>query len=277
MCVPLAKLRLLPDDSRTEQFWNSLILEASRIDYAEHIPEITEQFRNVWSRHYAAIASLTRPTPPILEIGAGFGILAAGLGHSTGVPIWATEHPSRHYLFRSGYQNFLAKKGVHLVAHDLREGLPFCSESFATVYCCDVIEHLMPLYIIPVLHEISRVLAPGGYLVFSTPNLNRFSNFIRFIAGHSINPPLNVSKAGETFGHIRELAPKEMQALLRDVGLVTKKLVFGLNPYYTDKAFGEKNIFPACQAKTINCVTGILSWIIPSVGDGIYCLASKPI
>ena len=84
-------------------------------------------------------------------------------------------------------------------------------------------------------------------------------------------------RVGETFGHIRELAPKEIRGLLKEVGLVTKKMAFGLNPYYTDKTFGKENIFSSRQAKMINGATKILSRIVPSIGDGIYCLASKPI
>jgi SAM-dependent methyltransferase len=49
------------------------------------------------------------------------------------------------------------------------EHLPFAGESFDLVVCLWVLEHVRePL---TVLHEVGRVLRPGGHLVFLTPNL----------------------------------------------------------------------------------------------------------
>ena len=237
------------------EFWADIMLQASEIDYGQTIPELTERFLSIWSKHYAIIGSLTKPKAPILEIGAGFGVLAAGLGRITGGPIWATEHPSRAYLFKSDYRRFLNDRGVQLIAQDLREGLPFCSQSLPLIYFCDVIEYLLPADIMTILSEISRVLVPGGELVLSTPNLNRFSNLVRFVKSYTINPPLEVYRVGATYGHIREMAPKEVHMLLTHFGFEPTKREFGLNPYYTDKAFGQYNIFSPKVVNVINRIT----------------------
>ena len=257
------------------EFWTDIMLQVSEIDYGQTIPELTERFLSIWSKHYAIIGSLTKPKAPILEIGAGFGVLAAGLGRITGGPIWATEHPSRTYLFSPDYRKFLKNCGVCLIAQDLREGLPFCSQSLPLIYFCDVIEHLLPADIMTVLSEISRVLVPGGELVLSTPTLNRFSNFVRFVKGHTINPPLEVQRVGATYGHIREMAPEEVQMLLPHFGFEPIKRDFGLNPYYTDKAFGQYNIFSPKAVNIINQITGLTARFFPSVSDGLYVLARR--
>ena len=54
---------------------------------------------------------------------------------------------------------------------DLTRRLTYGDASFDLVILCEVAEHL-PTYI-PVIAEIGRVLAPGGFLILSTPNLAR--------------------------------------------------------------------------------------------------------
>jgi hypothetical protein len=123
-------------------YWKALMLEASRIDYGEPLPQITEEFLTVWASHYARIASMTSPRPSLLEIGAGYGVLAAGLAQVAGGSVWATEHPSRRYLSSPSFREFLSAHGARLVANDLKEGLPFGAGKVRQVFCCDVTEHL---------------------------------------------------------------------------------------------------------------------------------------
>ena len=55
------------------------------------------------------------------------------------------------------------------VSHDLNTPLPFDSDSFDTVICSDVIEHLHSPSL--VFSEVARVLRSGGKLVLSVPFL----------------------------------------------------------------------------------------------------------
>jgi SAM-dependent methyltransferase len=56
------------------------------------------------------------------------------------------------------------------VIRGVGEGLPFVSESFDLIVCLWVLEHLKePL---TTMHEVQRVLRPGGHFVFVTPNLS---------------------------------------------------------------------------------------------------------
>ncbi len=256
-------------------FWEQVILEAAGIDFGEPLPEVDRRFLSVWSDHYARIAAMTRPSSPILEIGTGYGVLAAGLAGKTRDRIFSLEHPSRGYFFRQAYRSFLKGKGVVLAGGDLREGLPFQSNSLRQVYFCDVIEHLEPSVVPTVLDEITRVLEVGGELICSTPNLNRFSNLVRFVSGHTVNPPLQSGCYGATHGHIREFAFKELERLFRRHGLTPTRRRFERNPYFTHEAFGEDSVFSRRTADRINALSRLVHVFLPRLGDEVYILARK--
>lgn len=61
---------------------------------------------------------------------------------------------------------------------DLTQPLPFPDGRFDVVLMTEVIEHLDAH--IGIVHEIGRIVRPGGHLVFSTPNLNRLSSRLKF-------------------------------------------------------------------------------------------------
>lgn len=68
--------------------------------------------------------------------------------------------------------------------HAGAESLPFASESFDYVTCCEVLEHIAPDSRSSAFREIHRVLRPGGQLVLTVPHAGLFawldSNNIRF-------------------------------------------------------------------------------------------------
>lgn len=255
--------------------WKALMRKASRVDYGEPLPQITEEFFTVWASHYARIATMTPPKPSLLEIGAGYGVLASGLAQMAGGSVWTTEHPSRGYLYRPSFRDFLSAHGVCLVANDLKEGLPFGTGKIRQVFCCDVIEHLPAEQMGRLVEEIFRVLAPGGELILSTPNLNRFSNLVRFLSNHTVNPPITVSKVGDTYGHVREMAPKELVNLLWSRGLSTEALVYGLIPYFTFQAVEGSKPVSSKAGDFINTLTRLLYRFRSSFGDEIYLLARR--
>ncbi len=256
-------------------FWKEMICEASAVDYGVPLPKLDSQFLETWSSHYAHIASLSQLEKGFLEIGTGFGVLAAGLGKKYGVESWTIEHPSRAYFYAPAYREFLKKYGVNLVGADLCTGLPFRSGKISKVYLCDVIEHLNPVYVPYTLKEIQRVLEPGGSLILSTPNLNRLANLFRFLLGYSVNPPLEVKRYGDTYGHIREFAPRELRVILKRYGFEVLKICYGLNPYFTACAFDDDNIFSARAERLINRLTRICKRFYAAVGDEIFLLARK--
>ncbi|MFA6168931.1 MAG: class I SAM-dependent methyltransferase, partial [Gemmatimonadaceae bacterium] len=60
--------------------------------------------------------------------------------------------------------------------HDVAVRLPFEDRSFAVVWCSEVLEHLFdPGF---ALHEMLRVLRPGGQLLVTVPYHGRFKNLL---------------------------------------------------------------------------------------------------
>jgi SAM-dependent methyltransferase len=108
---------------------------------------------------------------------------------------------------------------------------PYTDESFDTVLCCELIEHLFedPMHM---MSEINRILRPGGYLVLTTPNLGSLRAVSAILLGyHPAFFPAYIRprKEGEEAGarHNREYVPMEIQHLLTDAGFETMRLETG--------------------------------------------------
>ena len=103
-------------------------------------------------------------------------------------------------------------RGLHAVRAHLETGLPFHDASFGTVIAAEIVEHVFDTQ--RVVDELARVLAPGGWLMLTTPNLVALSGRAQLVLGRS---PHNVefdASAG-TSGHIRYLTFDTLELLLR--------------------------------------------------------------
>ena len=112
-----------------------------------------------------------------------------------------------------------------------KDRFPYDDEYFATVLCCELLEHLTvdPMRM---LAEINRVLKPGGHLVLTTPNVVSLRAIAAILTGFHpgffpayISPP----SAGvePEARHNREYAPREISALLQDSGFEVTLLETG--------------------------------------------------
>ncbi len=54
--------------------------------------------------------------------------------------------------------------------HDVTKGLPFEDSSVGIIRAYDLLEHIPPPHVVPLMNEIHRVLAPGGWLLSRTPS-----------------------------------------------------------------------------------------------------------
>ncbi len=112
-------------------------------------------------------------TSHALDVGCGGGLLAeefAAMGFSvTGID------PSRESL--SVARAHALQNGLHI---DYRFGygdaLPFETESFEVVYCCDVLEHIRNWD--AAIAEIARVLKPNGLFLYDTINRTLLSKVV---------------------------------------------------------------------------------------------------
>lgn len=98
----------------------------------------------------------------ILDIGCGTGIVLKILekfGTAVGMEI------SREAI------HFLRKRGLKLIAcSDANQSIPFKSDTFSTITCLDVLEHLDNDF--SLLREAGRVCKPGGHIFLTVPAFN---------------------------------------------------------------------------------------------------------
>jgi len=114
---------------------------------------------------FLALTDLLKPSDRILEIGCGIGSVVyelSGKGHDvTGIDISgeAIEYGRKKY-------------GVIRLEVQAAETLPYDDESFDAVLSFDLFEHIAGID--RHISEVARVLRPGGYYLFQTPN--KYSN-----------------------------------------------------------------------------------------------------
>jgi SAM-dependent methyltransferase len=169
------------------------------------------------------------PTEPgrVLDVGCATGYIAElvrHLGHEVvGVELNRTMAAKAR------------QRGLEVLEHDLEEPLPLPDNSFDLVHACEIIEHLFDTEAF--LHHVHAVLAPGGTLVLSTPNLNSLGNRFRVALGRPL--PMWGAYPGDTHGgHIRVFNLAKARELLDRTGFRTDE-VWGATPghrrHWTDR------------------------------------------
>ena len=99
---------------------------------------------------------------------------------------------------------------------------PYADESFTTVLCCELLEHLYddPMHM---MAEINRILRPGGHLVLSTPNICSLRAVAATLLGYHpglFHQYIQPNEQGERAPrHSREYAPRDIQVLFEAAGL----------------------------------------------------------
>ena len=114
------------------------------------------------------------------------------------------------------------------------DDFPYGDETYDVVFLCEVIEHLGhdPVHAI---HEINRVLKPGGRIILSTPNAMRLENFWKVVRGRNIYPPY--SGWGITSRHNREFTKSELTRLLESNGFSVEMAAIHTDPGYSYAPF----------------------------------------
>jgi len=107
-----------------------------------------------------------------------------------------------------------------------RSPLPFRDGSFGCALLCETFEHLRidPAF---TLSELHRVLAPDGWLIFTTPNVYSLPSLGRFLLGRSVSDP--VEEFGKLrnlghMGHVREYSAPEVVRFLQACGFVVRSV-----------------------------------------------------
>jgi len=111
------------------------------------------------------IDEYARPsTEAVLDVGAGRGTISSYLSQS-GVDVLSVDIVGNDNLLQ--YESELERLSVTL---GRLPDLPVGTDEFDLVVCSEVLEHLPRPVQKPAVRELSRVAAPGGRVILSTPN-----------------------------------------------------------------------------------------------------------
>jgi 2-polyprenyl-3-methyl-5-hydroxy-6-metoxy-1,4-benzoquinol methylase len=101
--------------------------------------------------------------------------------------------------------------------------LPFEDESADVVLAGEILEHVVDTE--SFLREIHRVLAPGGAIVLSTPNILWWKYRVKLLAGRYPDALEYRTRHGDDFGHVRVFAPGPLRELLEETGFRNIRVV----------------------------------------------------
>jgi SAM-dependent methyltransferase len=136
-----------------------------------------------------ALAEIAAVAPPrrVLEVGVGYLSLLTTFRTVFGdeLELSGLEHPLRAFLDDPGFKREIAELNVDLRTCDLvTDPLPFPAGSFDAILFSEIIEHLCPVVVPGVLTRLRELLAPGGRLIVSSPNLGAFYRIASLAIGH---------------------------------------------------------------------------------------------
>lgn len=156
----------------------------------------------------------------MLDVGCWDGVKTADYGRSLGV------EPADVYGVDC-FEHILAEARARINASriDLEaQPLPYEDGFFDVVICNQVFEHLKQIF--GPMNEIHRVLAPGGVLIFSVPNLASLHNRILLGLGRQ---PTSIRVMGP---HVRGFTREAVKGFLQFSGLfsIEKEVGVGLYP-----------------------------------------------
>lgn len=118
----------------------------------------------------------------VLEVGFGTGLAFPNLHEMYkeihGIDLTADIHAVKSVFDPIGIPLFLEKGDV------LK--MPYQDNYFDTVLMVSILEHLKPLELAQAFVEVSRVLKPGGQMVYGTPVEKPFMVFMFSLLGHNI-------------------------------------------------------------------------------------------
>jgi glycosyltransferase involved in cell wall biosynthesis/SAM-dependent methyltransferase len=173
------------------------------------------------------------PSKSILEMGAYMQITPAlkfklGYGHVRGCYYGKPGHIDHKSVVSESGEIFECDVD-HFDAE--RDVFPYPDACFDTVLCCELLEHL-PSDPMHMMHEINRILKPGGHLVLTTPNIASMRAISAALQGYHpaffpayIRPRKEDEEAEAR--HNREYVPMEIQFLLTDSGFEVVRLETG--------------------------------------------------
>ncbi|MBI2942838.1 MAG: class I SAM-dependent methyltransferase [Candidatus Wallbacteria bacterium] len=119
-------------------------------------------------------------------------------------------------------------RGAFVTRVDLdATGLPYAAGAFDSATMLDVLEHVRePL---PALREVHRVLAPGGRVFVSTPNIRYWKHLVSILFQGRF-PSTSDDPSAYDGGHLHYFTFADVEALMRQAGFTDFQRVPVLDP-----------------------------------------------
>lgn len=151
---------------------------AHRIDFSRLIVRYLDYvYKDTVQRRYVAQRSCMERDPKalFLDVGCEEGINTVRLARAIGTQhVFGLEY-NRRTLHHAVH------RGIRVMMGDANRPLPLSDTSVDVVTAMDVLEHLVEPQML--VSEVYRVLRPGGYAVFATPNLASWHNIFALLIG----------------------------------------------------------------------------------------------
>ena len=129
----------------------------------------------------------------VLDAGCGSGLLTAALAKNA-ARVYGVDLNGNALAFASRSSSC---PRAHFARASLGR-LPFRDGAFTKVFCEEVIEHVPPDELTAILAEFVRTTAPGGYLIFTTPNyasgwvlIEKMANMVKVLRGIARDEHIN--------------------------------------------------------------------------------------
>jgi len=214
-----------PRKTFTREFVLDFLLKTRRLDI-QLTPDqkrALEEYARTHSKRFAIVlnsfARLVGQGAKIFSVGSMPNHLellfvyffGAEIEGSTFSPVDQRDSFTAAYEFPDGKR---AEMVVYL-RNFTRDKLPVASSSRDAVFCFEALEHFVESPI-PLLHEIRRILKPGGYLLISTPNQQHWYRIFHAIHGLTY-PDLDYTEPCES-RHTHIFSLGELEKMLARTG-----------------------------------------------------------
>ena len=209
-----------PAEQETVDYILSFMREPKEIEYTrQHL----RRFLSTLER----VPPPERPDDRLLELGSLFHLAPAikkygGYGEVYCADFWDSDE-------KRAEETVSQRGGADRHTFELRnfnverDPFPYPDGYFSTVLCCELIEHLQrdPMHM---LWECNRVLAPGGHLLLTTPNIASCRAIEGLLVGCApyLLSQYNLTEVADQ--HNREYAPYEVGLALAAAGFTVLEL-----------------------------------------------------
>ncbi len=191
----------------------------------EHIGRGLRYLRQVRPRLNGVISLLKEERGRGLDVGIGYGLIEVVLTDHFGVQIEGSELPFNI----NSYCAIPLNRGIRVTPWDLSSMPPFERGTFNFLVLMEVLEHLK-LPPVRTISKISSLIAPGGRLILTTPNIARQANIEALQHGRNIVEAYREDlpdglDVTDYVSHIREYTISEVVEHVENAGLTIEQVL----------------------------------------------------